>query len=194
MPGCMQDLQVAIAEVKNVAFLYQASRWSSFDAVFGIAQRAVRVCLEHGVRDVSGRQSILAGGVGENIGFSRVRQTLIELMMPSDMIEMRMACHGHQGTLGQPGKLLPQADDTRAAIDQNITVSSLNVSEVAAVKGPNVRFVDQTDPIGATLYLKPLISADNVHRCHSRGQDRLALERISAGPSRVADALSRAGP
>ncbi|MNO78460.1 hypothetical protein D3C76_695960 [compost metagenome] len=84
-------------------------------------------------------------------------------MVPGDMVEVTMAGHGEQRALGQPGQLFAQADQPRAAVDQHIPVTALDMPEVATVKRADIRLVDQAYAIAHSLDFEPLIAADDFH-------------------------------
>lgn len=161
--GGVEDFEYAVAQVEHVAFIDEPCGGCGFDLVFGVAQWAVGVGFEHVVADVCIGQGRCSCGVGEDVGFGRVYQALGELVVPGDVVEVGVAGHGEQRSVGEPGQLLAQADHAGAGVDQHVAVTALNMPEVAAVIRAHQRLVDQADAIGALLYFKPLVTGDDFH-------------------------------
>src|SRR3990167_6804777 len=138
-------------------------------AVFGVAQWAIRVRLEHLIADKGHGHGIGPGWRGENIGFGGMHQALAKFMVAGDMVEVAMAGHRQQRFLGEPGQLLTQADQARAGVDQHIALAALHMPHIAAVEGPYIGFVDQLYAVIQTVYCKPLFACDDFHVVLSTG-------------------------
>ncbi|MDT4854281.1 hypothetical protein FQZ97_885750 [compost metagenome] len=163
MAGGMQHLQHPITQIQHIPFVDQPRRRRRLHAVLGVAQRAVRMRLEHLVTDPVRRQGVGPGGVGQYVRFRRMHQALGEFVVAGDMVEMGMAGHRQQGAPGEPGQLLAQADKARTGVDQQVLVAALHVPEVAAVEGPHVGLADQADAVVAVFDFEPLVAADDFH-------------------------------
>src|SRR3990167_1060158 len=206
----MQHLQSPVPQLQHITVLDQSRCGRSPDPVLGVAQRAIRMRLEHVVADEVPGQGIGSGRRGEDFRLGGVHQAFGELVMAGDMVEVGMTGHRQQWPLGEPGQLLAQADQAGAGVDQGITVTALYMPEVAAVEGSDIGLVDQADAVMAMLHLKPLVAADyfhggafsvrallsdyslaDRHRCFTAGTTDRAAPASAARPSTAADAAIR---
>ena len=193
MPWRVQHLQYPIAQIQYVAIFDQARGRRCPHAVFGVAQWAIRVRLEHVVADEVGGQGIGTVRCGEDIGLGRMHQTLIELVMPGDMVEVAMTGHRQQRLFGQPRQLLAQADQPGTRVDQHVMLAPLHMPHVAAIEGAHVRLVDQADAIVAVLHLEPAVTADDFHGSSSNRVRTLRWPRWRVAPALRGVIAGRAG-
>src|SRR3990167_3319099 len=159
----MQHLQYPVAKLKHITVLDQSRCGRGPDPVLGVAQRAIRMRLEHVVADEVPGQGIGSSRRGEDFRLGGMYQAFGELVMAGDMVEVGVTGHRQQWPLGEPGQLLAQADQAGAGVDQYVPVTSSHMPQVAAVEGPYIGLVDQCDAILQVTHLEPAVAADDFH-------------------------------
>src|SRR5258708_23224603 len=86
-----------------------------------------------------------------------MHEAVAEFMRRSEVIQMGMSGDSRQGLLEQmPGGIM-QARDPHAGIDQEVTVASPDVPDIALHDANDMRLPDPRDAVGQPLVLEPTI-------------------------------------
>lgn len=97
-------------------------------------------------------------GIGQDFRLLGVHSAIRELVMAADMVEMGVTGDRHQGPLTDQPRMIAQADNAHAAVDQQISVATPDMPDIAAKERLDVGFPDQGNPVVKPSRLVPLIA------------------------------------
>ena len=122
--------------------------------------------------------------------------------MAADMVEMAVAGDGDQRPLPEHSDLAAQADHAHARIEQQITVATAHMPDVAALERLDLRLVVQGDAVREAPRFEPACGSGDAHRGSASQCGRSAFRHSmgarhrpgeGAGDDREAE-ISRLGP
>ena len=91
------------------------------------------------------------------IDLEPVNQTILELMMPADVIEMRVGRHRQHGLLQQMARRFAQAHHAHAGVDDQIALAAAHMPDIAAHERHDMRLPQQGDIVIDAADLEPAI-------------------------------------
>ena len=113
MPGDMQDVEMPIAKIDDVALLDEPRRWRGPHAITCLVESARRQSLEHLERRVASGERCIGRGCREDICLESVAGSFGEFVVIANVIEMRMAGNREKRLVGEPRELFDEAYDAR---------------------------------------------------------------------------------
>ena len=121
----------------------------------------------------------------QTLGLERMDETVVELMVPSDMVDMRVRGNRCQRSFEQVSGSVAQAGDAHARIYQHVTVPPAHMPDVAAQEGNHMRFPEQGDGVVDAAKFEPAIGDLGRHDSHlqhlARSGDQASEHKTPAG-------------
>lgn len=159
MAGSVNDLELPIAEVDHVAVLQQARRRRPLHRITLRAIGLGRQGVENVVGNIGVGQRVFACRISEQIRLCRMDRTAFELVVAADVIEMGVACHRDQLTLGDKRDPFTKRDDAHATVNKHVAIAPTHMPDVAAVKFLDMRLADIGHVIVETPDAVPVLRA-----------------------------------
>src|ERR1700692_902414 len=156
----VQHVEVTVPEVDDVALLQHLGGRCGLHAITRFVESAGREALEHLEFCVAVSEGAVGRGGGENVCLEDMARALAELMMISDVIEVRVAGNGEQRFAAEPGELFHETDDTGTRVEQEVSISATHVPDVASIKDADVGLVNMGHAARVRCTCVPLLGVE----------------------------------
>ena len=163
MPRCVNNLELAIAQVNKISILQQLRRRGGR---YPVALRGVglrRQAIENVIGDIGIGKRGVRRWIGQDLRLGRVHRAGFKLIMAADVIEMRVAGDRNQFAFRHQRNVLTEADHAHTTVEQHIPIAPAHVKHVAAVKLFDERLIDKGHAILQGAHTVPVFGAGTVH-------------------------------